>query len=56
MTYHALYFIRIDYEECLKRDATNETARRAVRRLPTQIKEKNEKLKDEMLGIRRRYS
>lgn len=39
-----------DYEECLKRDATNETARRAVRRLPTQIKEKNEKLKDEMLG------
>ncbi|KJE92819.1 TPR Domain containing protein [Capsaspora owczarzaki ATCC 30864] len=39
-----------DYEALLKLDPNDAAAKRAVKRLPDQIRERNEKLKDEMLG------
>ncbi|XP_035034339.1 tetratricopeptide repeat protein 1 isoform X2 [Hippoglossus stenolepis] len=39
-----------DYKKVLERDPTQTSARQACMRLPQQIQEKNEKLKEEMLG------
>ncbi|XP_057676314.1 tetratricopeptide repeat protein 1 [Corythoichthys intestinalis] len=39
-----------DYQKVLERDPRHAAARRACARLPQQIHEKNEKLKEEMLG------
>ncbi|XP_047234834.1 tetratricopeptide repeat protein 1 isoform X2 [Girardinichthys multiradiatus] len=40
-----------DYKQVLERDPNNSGARRACMRLPQQIQERNEKLKEEMIGI-----
>ncbi|MEQ2186844.1 cytochrome c oxidase subunit 1, partial [Goodea atripinnis] len=39
-----------DYKQVLERDPNNSGARRACMRLPQQIQERNEKLKEEMIG------
>lgn len=39
-----------DYQKILELDPSNQQARQEVHLLPDQIKERNEKLKEEMLG------
>ncbi|EDV22918.1 Tetratricopeptide repeat protein 1 [Trichoplax sp. H2] len=39
-----------DYQSVANKDSSNKMAREAVMRLPNEIKERNERLKDEMIG------